>query len=80
MENPLKEARRISDGMTTCGVPAPPSTLTQKMIGALVHPSLHNNSTMENHALNVLEEHGDCKIYMNTSQSLVILEGNENVL
>lgn len=72
LADPLHEIQRISDELTTtCGVPAPPSTISQEDVDKFIDPQLqHNRKEREEEDKEVLETYnnGACKVYSYISE------------
>lgn len=61
--NPLTETKRIVKELTEkCGVPKPPSIITQSIVDSFIDPSLHHNKKDSAGDKTILEKHGDCDI------------------
>ena len=66
LADPLKETERIAKELEeTCGVPAPPSRISQHVIDSFVDPKLqHNKRALEDEkqSMAILEMHGSCEV------------------
>lgn len=60
--NPMTETKRIVQELTECGVPKPPSIITQPIIDSFIDPSLLHNKNNNAGNVNILEKYGDCDI------------------
>lgn len=75
LKDPLNATKKISNELTTkCGVPAPPSEITQDIVDGFVDPTLqHNKNKLEkkNAGKKVLKTfNGDCDVYEFNSKLL----------
>ena len=70
LADPLHEVQRISDELTTkCGVPAPPSRITQAEIEKFIDPKLQHNKKKNKTAKKVLETYNDGKCVVHGFES-----------
>jgi hypothetical protein len=60
--NPMTETERIVQELTECGVPKPPSEITQSIVDSFIDPSLLHNKNNKAGDVTILERYGECDI------------------